>query len=84
MNDVTNKRNYLTHQLVGPDTAMEYRSQIETSLVSHFLEFVEEADQNKDGKIDFDEWEVMGEFFFSSQKSFRFIPTLLTLNLSDS
>ncbi|KAJ3805570.1 hypothetical protein F5876DRAFT_51637 [Lentinula aff. lateritia] len=32
---------------------------IETSLVSHFLEFVEEADQNKDGKIDFDEWEVM-------------------------
>ncbi|KAJ3792245.1 hypothetical protein GGU11DRAFT_803312 [Lentinula aff. detonsa] len=32
---------------------------IETSLVSHFLEFVEEADKNKDGKIDFEEWEVM-------------------------
>ncbi|KAJ4487664.1 hypothetical protein J3R30DRAFT_3430235 [Lentinula aciculospora] len=32
---------------------------IETSLVSHFVEFVEEADKNKDGKIDFDEWEVM-------------------------
>ncbi|KAE9397354.1 nucleotide-binding domain-containing protein [Gymnopus androsaceus JB14] len=32
---------------------------IETSLVSHFMDFVEEADQDKNGKIDFNEWEVM-------------------------
>ncbi|KIK59475.1 hypothetical protein GYMLUDRAFT_44452 [Collybiopsis luxurians FD-317 M1] len=32
---------------------------IETSLVSHFMEFVEEADKNRDGKIDFEEWEFM-------------------------
>jgi hypothetical protein len=35
--------------------------QIETSLVSHLLELVEEADRNRDGKIDFDEWEIMGK-----------------------
>jgi EF hand len=29
--------------------------------VSHLLELVEEADRNKDGKIDFDEWEIMGK-----------------------
>jgi hypothetical protein len=29
--------------------------------VSHLLELVEEADRNKDGKIDFDEWQVMGK-----------------------
>jgi len=27
--------------------------------VSHLLELVEEADRNQDGKIDFDEWEIM-------------------------
>jgi len=32
---------------------------IETSLVSHLLELVEEADRNHDGKIDFDGWEIM-------------------------
>ncbi|KAI9458282.1 mitochondrial NADH dehydrogenase [Russula earlei] len=32
---------------------------IETSLVSHLLELVEEADRNKDGNIDFDEWQIM-------------------------
>ncbi|KAF4615380.1 hypothetical protein D9613_002733 [Agrocybe pediades] len=32
---------------------------IETSLISHFLEFVEEADEDKNGKIDFGEWENM-------------------------
>jgi len=29
--------------------------------VSHLLELVEEADRNQDGKIDFDEWKIMGE-----------------------
>ena len=28
--------------------------------MSHLLELVDEADKNKDGKIDFEEWEVMG------------------------
>lgn len=35
-------------------------TQIETSVVSHLLELVDEADKNKDGKIDFDEWQIMG------------------------
>lgn len=29
-------------------------------MVSHFLDLVDEADQDKNGKIDFGEWEVMG------------------------
>jgi EF hand len=29
--------------------------------VSHLLELVEEADRNKDGNIDFSEWEIMGK-----------------------
>ncbi|PFH54142.1 hypothetical protein AMATHDRAFT_72670 [Amanita thiersii Skay4041] len=32
---------------------------IETSIVNHFLELVDEADKDKDGKIDFGEWEYM-------------------------
>lgn len=36
--------------------------QIETSVVSYLLELVDEADKNRDGKIDFDEWEIMGMF----------------------
>lgn len=36
--------------------------QIETSVVPYLLELVDEADKNKDGKIDYDEWEVMGTF----------------------
>jgi EF hand len=28
--------------------------------VSHLLELVDEADRNKDGKIDFDEFDFMG------------------------
>jgi hypothetical protein len=38
-----------------------YNLQIETSVVSHLLELVGEEDRNKDGKIDFDEWEAMGK-----------------------
>lgn len=36
------------------------RTQIETSIVSHLLELVDEADKDNNGKIDFDEWQVMG------------------------
>ncbi|KAF5373596.1 hypothetical protein D9758_000773 [Tetrapyrgos nigripes] len=32
---------------------------IETSIIPHFMDLVNEADKNKDGKIDFGEWEVM-------------------------
>jgi len=32
---------------------------LETSIVSHLLELVDEADKNKDGKIDLAEWESM-------------------------
>ncbi|KAF8965277.1 hypothetical protein BDZ97DRAFT_1659142 [Flammula alnicola] len=32
---------------------------IETSLLNHFLEQVEEADQDKNGKIDFGEWQFL-------------------------
>ncbi|TFY78811.1 hypothetical protein EWM64_g5201 [Hericium alpestre] len=32
---------------------------IETSVVAHLLDLVEEADRNKDGRIDYDEWEFM-------------------------
>lgn len=32
---------------------------IETSLLSHLLELVDEADKDKNGRIDFDEWEFM-------------------------
>lgn len=28
--------------------------------MSYLLELVDEADKNKDGKIDYDEWRVMG------------------------
>lgn len=31
-------------------------------MVSHLLELVDEADKNKDGRIDYDEWEVMGMY----------------------
>jgi len=29
--------------------------------VAHLLELVDEADKNKDGKIDLAEWELMGQ-----------------------
>ncbi|KAG7092740.1 hypothetical protein E1B28_009068 [Marasmius oreades] len=34
---------------------------IETAIVPHFMELVDEADKDKNGKIDFTEWEVMVE-----------------------
>ncbi|THH10485.1 hypothetical protein EW146_g8361 [Bondarzewia mesenterica] len=34
-------------------------STIETSLVSHLLELVAEADRDQNGKIDYDEWKIM-------------------------
>ena len=34
-------------------------STIETSVVAHLLDLVDEADRNGDGRIDFDEWEIM-------------------------
>lgn len=37
------------------------RLQIETSVVSHLLELVDEADRDKNGKIDFDEWQTIGK-----------------------
>jgi hypothetical protein len=30
--------------------------------VSHLLELVDEADRDKDGKIDFEEWQSIGSF----------------------
>jgi hypothetical protein len=41
--------------------------QIETSIVSHLLELVEEADRNRDGKIDYEEWKIMGELWLSAK-----------------
>ena len=37
-----------------------YFCKIETSVVNHLLELVDDADRNHDGKIDFDEWQIMG------------------------
>lgn len=33
--------------------------QIETSVNDYLLDLVDEADQNKDGRIDFNEWQIM-------------------------
>ena len=44
---------------VGEVYAIGDASTIETSIVSHLLELVDEADKNGDGRIDFDEWEIM-------------------------
>jgi NADH dehydrogenase len=35
--------------------------QIETSLLDHFIDLVNESDEDKNGKIDFGEWEHMGK-----------------------
>ena len=44
--------------------------------MSYLLELVDEADKNKDGKIDFDEWEIMGVF--------RLVCSSVLRNLSSS
>ncbi|PCH37785.1 mitochondrial NADH dehydrogenase [Wolfiporia cocos MD-104 SS10] len=44
---------------VGEVYALGDAATIETSVVSYLLELVDEADKNKDGKIDFEEWEIM-------------------------
>ncbi|KAG8733062.1 hypothetical protein FRC11_008943 [Ceratobasidium sp. 423] len=44
---------------LGTVYAVGDASTIETSIVSHLLELVDEADKNKDGQIDYDEWEIM-------------------------
>ncbi|THH28918.1 hypothetical protein EUX98_g5271 [Antrodiella citrinella] len=44
---------------VGEVYAIGDASTIETSVVSHLLELVDESDKNGDGKIDFDEWQIM-------------------------
>ena len=44
---------------VGEVYAIGDASTIETSLVAHLLELVDEADKNHDGKIDYGEWETM-------------------------
>ncbi|RPD66620.1 nucleotide-binding domain-containing protein [Lentinus tigrinus ALCF2SS1-7] len=44
---------------LGTVYAIGDASTIETSVVSYLLELVDEADKNKDGRIDYDEWEVM-------------------------
>lgn len=41
-------------------------AQIETSAIDHFVELVGLADKNKDGRIDFDEFEDMGTSFIIS------------------
>jgi hypothetical protein len=52
---------YFLYGWLGADVDFGFvGGQIETSVVSHILELVDEADKNKDGKIDYNEWQVMG------------------------
>ncbi|KAI0705930.1 nucleotide-binding domain-containing protein [Cytidiella melzeri] len=44
---------------IGEVYAIGDASTIETSIVSHLLELVDESDKNHDGKIDFEEWTDM-------------------------
>ncbi|KAH9848910.1 nucleotide-binding domain-containing protein [Lenzites betulinus] len=44
---------------LGEVYAIGDASTIETSVVPYLLELVDEADKNKDGRIDYDEWEIM-------------------------
>lgn len=42
---------------------------IETSLIAHFSELVDECDVDKNGKIDFGEWETMGTYRICFQRT---------------
>ena len=53
---------------LGEVYAIGDASTIETSVVSYLLDLVDEADKNKDGKIDFDEWEIMGALVLSPSR----------------
>ncbi|KAG9041197.1 hypothetical protein FS842_002682 [Serendipita sp. 407] len=44
---------------LGTVYALGDAATIETSVVSHILELVDQADKNKDGKIDYNEWKIM-------------------------
>ncbi|EKM55109.1 uncharacterized protein PHACADRAFT_183946 [Phanerochaete carnosa HHB-10118-sp] len=44
---------------LGEVYAIGDASTIETSIVAHLLELVDASDKNKDGKIDFEEWQIM-------------------------
>ncbi|KAI1791636.1 nucleotide-binding domain-containing protein [Ganoderma leucocontextum] len=44
---------------LGEVYAIGDASTIETSVVSYLLDLVDESDKNKDGKIDFEEWQIM-------------------------
>jgi len=46
---------------LGTVYAVGDASTIETSIVAHILELADEADRDKNGKIDWDEWQLMGE-----------------------
>ena len=35
-------------------------TKMESNIVSHLLELVDAADRNRDGKIDIEEWKIMG------------------------
>jgi hypothetical protein len=39
---------------------------LETSLLGYLLEFIDTADTNKDGKIDFEEWKNLGKLSFAN------------------
>ncbi|CAG7851984.1 External alternative NAD(P)H-ubiquinone oxidoreductase B1, mitochondrial; AltName: Full=External alternative NADH dehydrogenase NDB1; AltName: Full=NADH:ubiquinone reductase (non-electrogenic) NDB1; Flags: Precursor [Serendipita indica DSM 11827] len=44
---------------LGTVYALGDAATIETSVVSHILELVDEADKDKDGRIDYNEWQIM-------------------------
>ncbi|KAI0929070.1 hypothetical protein AcW2_004878 [Taiwanofungus camphoratus] len=63
---------------VGELYAIGDASTIETSVVSYLLDLVDEADKNKDGKIDYEEWEVMGVSCVSLRSRARSSPPRVT------
>ncbi|KAG8833379.1 hypothetical protein FRC17_010775 [Serendipita sp. 399] len=47
---------------LGTVYALGDAATIETSVVAHILELVDQADRDKNGRIDYDEWKIMGKF----------------------